>query len=90
MLLGYFESAFNTVNRGQFLCEVRHHFPGLAKWAEWCYERPSKLFFNGVVISSEVGVQQGDLLAHSSSLWHCSRFLYSWAIFLAWTFRFPS
>ena len=57
-----FANAFNTVDRGQFLREVRHHIPGLAKWAEWCYGRPSKLFFNGVVISSEVGVQQGDPL----------------------------
>ena len=34
--------------------------PGMARWAEWCYGRPSKLFFDGVVIKSEVGVQQGD------------------------------
>ena len=55
-----FENAFNTVDRGRFLREVRHHLPGLARWAEWCYGRPSKLFFEGAVISSEVGVQQGD------------------------------
>ena len=57
-----FANAFNTVDRGRFLREVRHHMPGLARWAEWCYGRPSKLFFDGVVISSEVGVQQGDPL----------------------------
>ena len=90
MLLSYFENAFNTVDRGQFLSEVRHHFPGLAKWAEWCYERPAKLFFNGVVISSEVGIQKEDILAHFSSLWNCIWFLYSWAKFLAWTFPFLS
>ena len=55
-----FENVFNTVDRGRFLREVRHHLFGLARWAEWCYGRPSKLFFEGVVISSEVGVQQGD------------------------------
>ena len=55
-----FKNAFNTVNRERFLREVRHYMPGLARWAEWCYGRPSKLFFDGVVISSEVGVQQGD------------------------------
>ena len=36
--------------------------PGLARWAEWCYIRPSKLFFEGTIIKSEVGVQQGDPL----------------------------
>ena len=36
--------------------------PGLARWAEWCYGRPSKLFFDGAIIKSEVGVQQGDPL----------------------------
>ena len=57
-----FENAFNTIDRGKFLREVRHRMPGLARWAEWCYGRPSKLFFDGVVIQSEVGVQQGDPL----------------------------
>ena len=33
---------------------------GLAKWAEWCYSRPSKLFFNGLEIQSQVSVQQED------------------------------
>ena len=57
-----FENAFNTINRGKFLREVRHHMPGLARWVEWCYGRPSKIFFDGAVIRSEVGVQQGDPL----------------------------
>ena len=57
-----FGNAFNTIDRGQFLREVRHRIPGLARWAEWCYSRPSNLFFDGVVIQSEVGVQQGDPL----------------------------
>ena len=55
-----FENAFNTIDRGKFLREVRHRMPGMARWAEWCYGRPSKLFFDGVIIKSEVGVQQGD------------------------------
>ena len=57
-----FENAFNTIDRGRFLREVRHHMPGLARWAEWCYGRPSNLFFDGMVIKSQVGVQQGDPL----------------------------
>lgn len=55
-----FENVSNTIDRGRFLREVRHHLPGLAHWVEWCYRRPSRLFFDGVVISSEAGVQQGD------------------------------
>ena len=55
-----FENAFNTVDREAFLREVRHHMAGLARWAEWCYSKPSNLFFEGMVIKSQVGVQQGD------------------------------
>ena len=36
--------------------------PGRARWAEWCYGEPTKLFFDGTIIRSEVGVQQGDPL----------------------------
>ena len=36
--------------------------PGMARWTEWCYGSPSKLFFDGLAINSEVGVQQGDPL----------------------------
>ena len=57
-----FENAFNTIDRGRFLREVRHHLPGLAKWTEFCYGRHSKLFFDGAILNSEVGVQQGDPL----------------------------
>ena len=60
--MAYFENAFNTIDRKEFLRQVRHQLPGLIRWAEWCYGGPSKLFFDGAVISSEVGVQQGDPL----------------------------
>ena len=62
LFIADFENAFNTVDRGRFLREVRHHMPGLARWAEWCYGRPSNLFFEGATLKSEVGVQQGDPL----------------------------
>ena len=55
-----FTNAFNCVNRQAFLEQCRHHFPGLSRWAEWCYAQPSKLFFGPETISSENGVQQGD------------------------------
>ena len=62
MFVAVFENAFNTVDREQFLREVCHHLPGLVRWAEWCDGQPSKLFFDGVVVSSEVRVQQGNPL----------------------------
>ena len=55
-----FTNAFNCVSRQAFLEQCRHHFPGLSRWAEWCYARPSKLYFGSETISSENGVQQGD------------------------------
>ena len=43
--------------------EVRHHFPGIAPWVEWCYLSPTHLFFNdGELLASQTGVQQGDPL----------------------------
>ena len=57
-----FSNAFNCVERQVFLEECRNHFPGLSKWAEWCYSQPSQLYFGSSTISSERGVQQGDPL----------------------------
>ena len=57
-----FENAFNCVDRKCFLEQCRQHFPGLAPWAEWCYDSPSHLFFGDHRIASESGVQQGDPL----------------------------
>ena len=57
-----FTNAFNCVDRQAFLEECRHHFPGLSRWAEWCYSQSSHLYFGSSTISSERGVQQGDPL----------------------------
>ena len=57
-----FSNAFNCVDRQAFLEQCRHHFPGLSRWAEWCYSQPSQLHFGSSIISSERGVQQGDPL----------------------------
>ena len=57
-----FTNAFNSVDRQTFLEQCRHQFPGLSRWAEWCYAQPSKLYFGSETISSEKGVQQGDPL----------------------------
>ena len=50
------------MNRQAFLEQCRHKFPGLSRWAEWCYAQPSRLYFGADIISSERGVQQGDPL----------------------------
>lgn len=55
-----FTNAFNCVERQVLLEQCRHHFPGLSRWAEWCYSKPSHLYFGPEVILSERGVQQGD------------------------------
>ena len=57
-----FTNAFNCVERQAFLEECRHRFPGLSRWAEWCYAKPTHLFFGAETLSSERGVQQGDPL----------------------------
>ena len=57
-----FSNAFNCVERQAFLEQCRHQFPGLSRWAEWCYAQPSRLYFGADTISSERGVQQGDPL----------------------------
>ena len=57
-----FENAFNSIDRATMLREVRHHFPGLAAWADFCYSSPSNLVFGSAIIKSEVGVHQGDPL----------------------------
>ena len=57
-----FENAFNCVDRNQFLHKCRETFPGLAKWAHWCYRAESNLQFGSHTIASATGVQQGDPL----------------------------
>eukprot|EP01059_Diplonema_ambulator_P035743 TRINITY_DN855_c0_g1_i10.p1 TRINITY_DN855_c0_g1~~TRINITY_DN855_c0_g1_i10.p1 ORF type:complete len:237 (+),score=40.83 TRINITY_DN855_c0_g1_i10:252-962(+) len=55
-----YENAFNSVCRKQLCKQAYEQAPGLHAWAEWCYRAPSKLFYNGKVIESQRGVQQGD------------------------------
>ena len=57
-----FQNAFNTVSRTAFLRACRQHMPAVASWASWCYSLPSRLVYNGRVINSNAGVQQGDNL----------------------------
>ena len=58
-----FRNAFNEVSRQTVLDIVQAHFPALARWATWCYQHPSSLYFGGrMVIPLAAGVEQGDLL----------------------------
>ena len=38
------KNAFNKVSRKHFLRLVRKHFPGLARWAHWCYGSGDETF----------------------------------------------
>ena len=58
-------NAFNCVSRGAVLSAVRTHFPWLAPWADTCYRHDSNLLVGRSLISSQRGVQQGDLLGPS-------------------------
>ncbi|XP_026397442.1 uncharacterized protein LOC113292800 isoform X2 [Papaver somniferum] len=62
MMLIDFSNSFNLVDRYTLIREVRTHFPSIAKWVEFCYSSPSRLYYNDVVLSSAKGVQQGDPL----------------------------
>ena len=53
-----FTNAFNCVDRQAFLQQCRNHFPGLSRWAEWCYTKPSQLLFGSKTVLSETGVKQ--------------------------------
>ncbi|XP_026450130.1 uncharacterized protein LOC113350228 [Papaver somniferum] len=60
MLLIDFSNAFNMVSRSQLIKEVRLHCPGISRWVEFCYSRPAKLYYNQYILSSALGVHQGD------------------------------
>lgn len=57
-----FKNAFNKVSRQAFLEQVELEFPGLARWARWCYAQPARLWAGKVQLESAAGVQQGDPL----------------------------
>ena len=57
-----FRNAFNTMDRGVVLSEVRQNLPGLSAFAEWCYRDHSILQFGDMTIASASGPQQGDPL----------------------------
>lgn len=62
MLLIDFSNAFNLVDRSTLIKEVRAHCPSIARWVEFCYSTPARLYYNDNILSSATGVQQGDPL----------------------------
>ena len=57
-----FKNAFNSIDRNAFLRAACEHMQPVAAWACWCYSLPSRLLYDGHVIASRTGVQQGDNL----------------------------
>ncbi|XP_026392264.1 uncharacterized protein LOC113287662 [Papaver somniferum] len=62
MLLVDFTNAFNLVDRATLIHEVRNHCPSISRWVEFCYSTPARLYYNQHILSSALGVQQGDPL----------------------------
>ncbi|KAL6586785.1 hypothetical protein OROMI_001773 [Orobanche minor] len=62
ILLVDFENAFNMVDCGVMLSEVRRHCPVLSHWVEFCYSAPARLDYGEHSFLSSQGVQQGDPL----------------------------
>ncbi len=55
-----FANAFNSVSRRAMLRELYYNFPELYRWARYCYEGDSHLFFGEHTLRSSEGAQQGD------------------------------
>lgn len=62
MMLIDFSNAFNLVDRTTLIGEVWTHCPDIARWVEFCYSQPARLYYNDSILFSTQGVQQGDPL----------------------------
>ncbi|CAG9118843.1 unnamed protein product [Plutella xylostella] len=56
------KNAFNSIDRGTFLTEIKELTPEIYPYLWQCYSSPSYLIYNSNRIHSEVGCQQGDPL----------------------------
>jgi hypothetical protein len=54
------KNAFNSIHRDKLLSVVRNRTPGLYKFIWQAYANESRLFYEGAVIASSTGIQQGD------------------------------
>ncbi|XP_073948774.1 LOW QUALITY PROTEIN: uncharacterized protein [Choristoneura fumiferana] len=55
-------NAFNSVDRGALLTQIKDKIPLVYKFLWQCYSSPSKLSYKNEVLASSVGCQQGDPL----------------------------
>ena len=55
-------NVFNRVSRQAVLGMYALFFPELLPWVSWCYDSHSILWHSKGTISSQLGIQQGDLL----------------------------
>ena len=58
-------NAFNSVDRGVLLRQVKERVPALYPHAHACYSTPASFFGNGFELESSCGVQQGDVCGPS-------------------------
>ena len=57
-----FENAFNTIRRDKFLEVIKNDFGCVYPFLYQCYSKESILIFNGTLLESAEGIQQGDPL----------------------------
>ena len=57
-----FRNAFISVKRSHLLGSTKVLMPSIISFASFCYSKHSDLFFNGSIVDSQTGVQQGDPL----------------------------
>ncbi|KAL8157996.1 hypothetical protein AgCh_002631 [Apium graveolens] len=62
MLLVDFKNAFNLIDSSILLQEARVRCPSISPWVEFCYSRPTRLYYGDSVLWSCQRVQQGDPL----------------------------
>ena len=56
-------NAYNSIDRGACLRGVQKHCPDILRWAHWCLNGTSSVFWDKAKIDCTTGVQQGDPLA---------------------------
>ena len=56
-------NAYNTISRQACLSGIAKYCPDLTRWATWCLNGTSKVFYGEHIFPCATGVQQGDPLA---------------------------
>ena len=56
-------NAYNSINRNACLEGVKKHCPELMRWARWCLDGCSRVYYGTTVIPCSTGVQQRDPMA---------------------------